>query len=238
MFFLKIPVLYFIQKQQYSFIFLTSLRILWYTYCEPVFTAGLGKVKRKDRYTMKNSGIMKFTTSLIYILFGLALMIWPQKVENVICVLLAACVIIFGIAKILGYAVIKVETRIAEDTNGFAIGVSLIILGIFLWLKGTMIIALIPFILGFMITYKGLEGIQNVINFKKFGYGTSKGVLIASVVIALFGIIVMMNPFSTAKVLFFMLGLGLFVSGLSDFISDVFFTRQLKKLEDAKPEQK
>ena len=128
---------------------------------------------------MKNSGIMKFTTSLIYILFGLALMIWPQKVENVICALLAACVIIFGIAKILGYAVIKVETRIAEDTNGFAIGVSLIILGIFLWLKGTMIIALIPFILGFMITYKGLEGIQNVINFKKFGYGTSKGVLIA-----------------------------------------------------------
>ena len=39
----------------------------------------------------------------------------------------------------------------------------------------------------------------------------------------------MMNPFTTAKVLFFMLGLGLFVSGLSDFISDVIFTRQLRK---------
>lgn len=183
---------------------------------------------------MKESGIMKFVTSFIYILFGLALMLWPQRVENVICTILAVCVIILGILKLIGYSVTKVESRIVNDTNGFAIGISLVVLGIFLWFKGTMVIALIPFFLGFMITYKGLEGIQNVINFKKFGYDLSKGVLIVSVIIALFGILVMMNPFSTAKVLFFMLGLGLFVSGLADFISDMFFTRQLKKMQKAK----
>ena len=180
---------------------------------------------------MKNSGASKFITSFIYILFGLALMVWPQRVESVICTILAVCVIILGAAKLVGYSVIKVESRIADDTNGFAVGISLVILGIFLWLKGTMVIALIPFILGFMITYKGLEGIQNVINFRKFGYGTNKGVLISSAVITLFGVLVMMNSFSTAKLLFFMLGLGLFVSGLSDFISDAIFTRQMKKIE-------
>ena len=77
---------------------------------------------------------------------------------------------------------------------------------------------------------------QNVINFKKFGYDTSKGVLIISVLITLFGVLVMMNPFSTAKVLFFMLGLGLFVSGLADFVSDMIFSRQLKKIQKAKEE--
>lgn len=187
--------------------------------------------EREARYKMKNSGASKFITSFIYILFGLALMVWPQRVESVICTILAVCVIILGAAKLVGYSVIKVESRIADDTNGFAVGISLVILGIFLWLKGTMVIALIPFILGFMITYKGLEGIQNVINFRKFGYGTNKGVLISSAVITLFGVLVMMNPFSTAKLLFFMLGLGLFVSGLSDFISDAIFTRQMKKIE-------
>ena len=187
--------------------------------------------EREARYKMKNSGASKFITSFIYVLFGLALMVWPQRVESVICTILAVCVIILGAAKLVGYSVIKVESRIADDTNGFAVGISLVILGIFLWLKGTMVIALIPFILGFMITYKGLEGIQNVINFRKFGYGTNKGVLISSAVITLFGVLVMMNPFSTAKLLFFMLGLGLFVSGLSDFISDAIFTRQMKKIE-------
>ncbi len=171
----------------------------------------------------------KFVSSLIYILFGLALMIWPSKVENVICTILALCVIAMGVLKLISYIFMKVEFRISEDTNGFAIGISLVLLGIFLWMKGTMVIALIPFILGFMITYKGLEGIQNVINFKKFGYGWFKGILLVSALITLFGLFIMMNPFTTAKVLFFMLGLGLFVSGLSDFISDVIFTRQLRK---------
>ncbi len=189
---------------------------------------------KKGDKEMKESGIMKFVTSFIYILFGLALMLWPQKIENVICTILALCVIALGVLKLIGYSITKVESRILNDTNGFAIGVSLVVLGVFLCFKGTMIIAAIPFILGFMITYKGLEGIQNVINFRKFGYPTSKGVLIVSVIIALFGVLVMMNPFSTAKLLFFMLGLGLFVSGLSDFVSDIFFTRQLKKIQKAK----
>lgn len=181
---------------------------------------------------MKKVNAMKFVTSLIYVLFGLALMLWPQRVEDMICTILALCVMVLGISKLIGYSVLKVESRIADDTNGFAIGASLIVLGIFLWLKGTVIIALIPFILGFMITYKGLEGVQNVINFRKFGYGTSKAVLTSSIIITLFGLMVMMNPFSTARLLFFMLGLGLFVSGLSDFVSDVFFTRKLKKIQE------
>lgn len=185
---------------------------------------------------MKESGMMKFVTSFMYILFGLALMLWPRQVENVICTILAVCVIVFGVLKLVSYSITKVESRIMNDTNGFAAGISLVIFGIFLWLKGTIIIALIPFILGFMITYKGLEGMQNVINFKKFGYDTSKGVLIISVLITLFGVLVMMNPFSTAKVLFFMLGLGLFVSGLADFVSDMIFSSQLKKIQKAKEE--
>lgn len=181
---------------------------------------------------MKNANAMKFITSFIYILFGLSLMIWPQRVEDMVCMILAVCAVVIGVSKLIGYSVLKVESRIADDTNGFAVGASLIILGIFLWLKGTVIIALIPFILGFMITYKGLEGVQNVINFRKFGYGTSKGVLTSSVIITLFGLMVMMNPFSTARLLFFMLGLGLFVSGLSDFVSDILFTRKLKKMRE------
>ena len=52
--------------------------------------------EREARYKMKNSGASKFITSFIYILFGLALMVWPQRVESVICTILAVCVIILG----------------------------------------------------------------------------------------------------------------------------------------------
>lgn len=177
----------------------------------------------------KDSKLTKFVISLVYILIGIALIAWPSKVEDVICSILAVCVIVVGLAKLIGYSVTKVESRISNDTNGFAVGISFVILGIFLWLKGTIIIAIIPFILGLMITYKGLEGVQNVLNFKKFGYDLNKGVLIVSLVITAFGILVMMNPFSTANFLFLMLGIGLLVSGIADLISDIAFTRQMKK---------
>ena len=136
--------------------------------------------------------------------------------------------------KLISYLVTRVETRIAEDTNGFAIGISLILLGLFVLMKSTMFVLLVPFVLGFMITFKGIEGIQNVLNLKKFGFGYQKGVMIVSLVITIFGIIVMVNPFSTMKILLVMLGAGLLASGVFDLIADIAFSRKLKSGSEKK----
>ena len=178
---------------------------------------------------MKNKNISKFVSSLIYILLGLALILKPALVEDAFCYLLAGAAIIIGLIKLVSYMATKVETRIAEDTNGFAIGISLILLGLFVLMKSTMFILLGPFVLGFMITFKGIEGMQNVLNLKKFGFGYQKGIMIVSLVITVFGLIVMVNPFSTMKILLVMLGIGLLASGVFDLIADIVFTKTLKK---------
>ena len=181
---------------------------------------------------MKNKNISKFASSLIYILMGLALIMKPSLVEDVFCYLLAGAAIIIGLIKLVSYMATKIETRIAEDTNGFAIGISLILLGLFVMMKTTMFIILVPFVLGFMIAFKGIEGIQNVLNLRKFGFGYQKGVMIVSLIITIFGIIVMVNPFSTMKVLLIMLGLGLLTSGVFDLIADIVFTRTFKSHQE------
>ena len=180
---------------------------------------------------MKNKNLSKFVSSLIYILMGLALIMKPGLVEDAFCYILAAAAILMGIVKLIAYMATKVETRIAEDTNGFAVGISLILLGLFVLMKSTMFVLLVPFVLGFMITFKGIEGIQNVLNLKKFGFGYRKGVMAVSVIIVIFGIVVMVNPFSTLKVLLVMLGIGLLASGVFDLLADMVFTRTLKKEE-------
>jgi len=180
---------------------------------------------------MKNKNISKFAISIIYIILGIALVIKTNLVEDVFCYALAGSAVIVGIIKLIAYMITDVEDRIAHDTNGFAVGVCLIILGVFVFFKGTMFIMLIPFILGFMITFKGVEGIQNVLNLKKFGYDYSKPMLIVSLIIVLFGIIVMYNPFATAKILFQMLGIGLVASGVADLVADIIFTNKIKAAE-------
>lgn len=176
-----------------------------------------------------NKTVVKFVSSLIYVLFGLALILKPLLVEDLLCYLLAGAAAVIGIVRIIGYLFTKVEDRIVQDTNGLAVGLSLLILAVFILMKGTMFIMLFPFVLGFMITYKGVEGIQNVVNLKKFGYPSPMVALIVACAITVFGIVVMMNPFSTAMALFRMLGIGLFVSGLADLIMDVVFTIKVKK---------
>lgn len=176
-----------------------------------------------------NKTVAKFVSSLIYVLFGLALLLKPLLVEDLLCYLLAGAAVLVGVVRIIAYMITKVEDRIMEDTNGLAVGASLIVLGIFVMLKGTMFIMLFPFVLGFMITYKGLEGFQNVVNLKKFGYPAPMGTLIVAAVITVFGIIVMMNPFATAQALFRMLGIGLFVSGFVDIIMDIIFTAKVRR---------
>ena len=178
---------------------------------------------------MKNKNISKFISSLIYILMGLALILKPELVEDAFCYILSAAAILMGIVKLVAYLATKVETRIAEDTNGFALGISLILLGLFVLMKSTMFILLVPFVLGFMITFKGIEGMQNVLNLKKFGFGYQKGIMIVSLVITIFGLVVMVNPFSTMKILLVMLGIGLLASGVFDLIADIVFTKTLKK---------
>ena len=186
---------------------------------------------------MKNKNISKFISSLIYILMGLALILKPELVEDAFCYILAAAAILMGIVKLVAYLATKVETRIAEDTNGFALGISLILLGLFVLMKSTMFVILIPFVLGFMVTFKGIEGMQNVFNLKKLGFGYQKGAMIASLAITVFGIIVMVNPFSTMKILLVMLGIGLLASGAFDMLADIVFTRTIKKAEKAEEEK-
>ena len=176
-----------------------------------------------------NKTVSKFVSSLIYVLFGLALLLKPLLVEDLLCYLLAGAAVLIGIVRIVAYMITKIEDRIVADTNGLAVGASLIILGIFVLLKGTMFIMLFPFVLGFMITYKGLEGFQNVVNLKKFGYPVPMVTLIVAAAVTVFGIIVMMNPFATAQALFRMLGIGLFVSGIVDLVMDIIFTAKVKR---------
>ena len=178
---------------------------------------------------MKNKNISKFITSLVYVALGAALIAEPRLVEDMFSYLLAGAAVIIGLLNLVTYLFTNVETRITDNSNGFALGISLIILGIFILAESAMFIMLIPFVLGFMITFKGIEGIQNMLNLRKFGQKMPKALLIMSLVIAGFGILVMINPFSTKKILLAMLGVGLVVSGLFDLIADILFTAKLKK---------
>jgi len=177
---------------------------------------------------MKSEKLSSVLGSLIYIALGLVLMFYPDIVGKTVCNILGGIAIVLGIVYIAAYLMTSVESRVVQNTNGLAAGIILLILGVFIFIKSEMVIALIPFILGFMISLKGIVGIQNTVNLGKFGSGMYKGNLYAAIIITIFGIIMMLNPFSTAKILFIMIGVGLVCSGLVDILANFIMGRKLK----------
>lgn len=186
----------------------------------------------KEGADLKSKNTSKFISSLIYVALGLILIVYPTLIGETICWMLAGAAAAMGAIHLIGYAMNKSGEPSNEHGSGLATGIVLLLLALFIVIKQRFIISIIPFILGFMITVKGVIGIQSAINLKRYGYGNFKGSLIAAVLVMVFGIIMMLNPFSTVKILFTMIGVGLLVSGIVDITANIMFTREMKKYKD------
>ena len=181
---------------------------------------------------MKNKNTSKFVSSLIYIALGLILIVYPTLIGETICWMLSGAAAAMGVIHLIGYAMSKGGSRSDEGANGLATGMVLLLLAVFIVIKEEFVISIIPFILGFMITVKGVIGVQSAINLKRLGYGNFKGSLISAILVTLFGIVMMLNPFSTVKILFTMIGIGLLISGIVDMAANFVMAREMKKFKD------
>ena len=182
---------------------------------------------------MKKENWSKLLVSIIYVILGMILILHPSEVGQTLCYILAIAVGVMGVIYILGYMMTTVETRVVENSNGFAFGVVLVVLAIFIMVKKSLIISLIPFIFGFMITVKGILGIQNAINLKRFGYGSFKGSMAAAIIVLIFGLVVMLFPFQTANAFFILMGVGLVLSGVVDIVANLMISKQINKMKNA-----
>lgn len=181
---------------------------------------------------MKTENTSKFISSLIYVALGLVLIVYPTLIGETICWMLAGAAFAMGIVHLVGYTRARSDAGRESGGNGLVSSVILLLLGLFIILRQEFVISIIPFVLGFMITIKGVIGVQNAINLKRFGYGSFKGSLIAAILVMVFGIVMMLNPFSTVKLLFTMIGIGLLTSGIVDIVANITVTRHMKNSKE------
>ena len=99
---------------------------------------------------------------LIYIALGVVFIIHPEGVESILCYILAAAVAVIGLMYLVGFFIQKADESGHREGNGFAFGVLLVILAIFIVVKQTLVISLVPFLFGVMVAIRGLMVIQNM----------------------------------------------------------------------------
>lgn len=178
----------------------------------------------------KISKILKgqIITSILYIAFGVCLVLMPVNMVNIICkFVFGILLILVGIYHILIYVAEKLSATIFDLFSG---GI-LLVLGIFLFMNPQVVVKLLPTLLGTFILVDSIWTLKGSFRLKKRDQGTWKALLIGSLIFIALGIALIMNPFAAIKYTVMFAG-GIFVvNGITDVMFWAMLKRGLKELK-------
>ena len=166
---------------------------------------------------LKNLSVI---TIIVSLLIGAVLLIKPDESLKLVSLLCGITVIALGIAALFSYFT-KYKTAVLA-----VLGTVSIIGGIIISVKYQAIMSVIIFIFGLFILLSGIVDFFSAIDSKKSDISSWIVSLVLAVVTMVFGLVIMVNPFSSVVVMTRILGVGLIVYAVMDLISFI----QIKKI--------
>ena len=122
---------------------------------------GIGTFFRK----MQGSYIVM---AVAYVVFGLSLLIKPELSTTVICYAIGAVCVIYAVANLIKYFTGSMNRMYIEPD--FVLSVIICVFGIVTIVRPSVIISILPFIVGIVLVFSGLIKVQDGINLKRFNY--------------------------------------------------------------------
>lgn len=166
----------------------------------------------------------------LYIVLGVILLLFPETTATTLCYAVGGAAIVIGAVSVCIYLFRDVSRNTYR--NDFVSGLVSILLGIFIFYKVDLIISLIPFVLGIAVIISGFLKLQDCIDVRRMGYGSGLALFILAIINVVLGIVLVLNPFSTAILLFRIIGIGLIFSGISDLVTTLYMSKKIKNYVD------
>ena len=173
-------------------------------------------------------------SSLIFVVIGLVLLIWPGTSTQVVCMVLGGVLLAYGVIQIVMYLFAKEKTLYHQGM--LILGIILSVIGAWILLKPEMIIAAVPVIMGIIIVMHGVHNIVQGLQLKGMDYVKWWIAFALGIVTVALGSILIYNPFSVVNTVVRVIGAFLIYDGISRIwiVSRVSKSKKLKeKIVDA-----
>ena len=167
--------------------------------------------------------IMKFllrktnsmASAAIYAILGLFLLFWPGLSTDILCLVIGAVLLACGIM----HAVIFFARRdgTVYTASHMFIGIILIAVGLWIMFSPSLIVSIIPRVIGALICMHGLSNIRDSLALRRSAYVNWSAALVLGSLSLILGIILICNPFQAFSTIIRALGFFLLYDGLSDF---------------------
>ena len=150
--------------------------------------------------------------SLVLLLMGLFLLIFPKTVGTVFANVLGIAMILFGVIKVIGYFS-KDLFRLAFQYD-LAFGILIILVGIATIHRPGELLEFLCMVIGVLILADGLFKIQMSMDAKVFGIHKWWLILSLAVIAGVFGALLLFNPTEGSLVIMRLIGVALMAEGI------------------------
>ncbi len=149
-----------------------------------------------------------FTTGFIigsvaYIVLGILMLVFPDTSEKLICYLLGGVALIIGIVCIVSFVTGRNDPAANLFRFDLAIGVVLLVVGIYLIAWPSSVWEWLPVVLGLCVVFDSIIKLQQSLNLKRGGFNGWWIVLLVAVVTAVLGILLVVNAFGGNALIYY-----------------------------------
>ncbi len=166
----------------------------------------------KTSKTIKAAKFGYIVTSLVSCAAGIFLIVCPGISAQALCYAAGALLILCGVIKLIGYFS-KDLYRLAFQFD-LALGLLSVAMGLVMLFHPAGVISILHIVIGILALADSLFKIQTAVDAKRFGIRKWWVIGLTAVVTGLFGLLLVIDPFTGASLLMVMVGITLLAEGI------------------------
>lgn len=180
------------------------------------------------KHTKKSSGGFRMSFSLaavVYLLLGLFMILAPNTSRKLLCTLVGAGILVYGLLSIVPFALSRGEKRFTFD---LLIGVCALAFGLFSLINRTFLMDFLFTALGVVVCVTSICGISRALNLRYFGFARWWAPMCANLATLVLALCIVFFPGFFGNMLMMVVGIILVVEAVSDLIAIHYLDRLSK----------
>lgn len=154
--------------------------------------------------------------AVIMVALGLWIVLQPNHVFGLLVNILAVVLLVMGISNIIS----GIRVRRAGGGNfGIGSGVALIVAAIFAEALAGTVIAMFPLIMGIVLLVYGISALAGARSSRQYVNVSNTSGIVYGILVVIAGLVLLVNPFGSAMMLFRIFGGILLAMGVMEFIN-------------------
>lgn len=150
--------------------------------------------------------------SLLFVILGICLIIWPDCSLKLFCTLIGIMLIAYGCIKIVGY--FSKDYYCLAFQFDLAFGILLIAVGAIIIARREQVVNLIFAIFGILTLADALFKIQMSVDAKKFGLNLWWRIMLVAILTGVLGFLLLIRPSEAAEVMMILVGVSILFEGI------------------------